>query len=214
MELHLYGDSIMKGVRWDGERYKLCEHRNFEALGEKGVTVVNRSQMGATVEKGLALWREEEKEKTVLFEYGGNDCDFDWQAVSDDPGAKHEPHVTPERFCEQYEKLIRQAQAQGNRVILSRLVPVDAEKYFAWISRGRSKENILAWLGDVGRLARWQERYDRLVCELAARLDCPLLDLRDPFLARRDFASLLCADGIHPTQAGHDLIEQTLCKTL
>ena len=35
-----------------------------------------------------------------------------------------------------------------------------------------------------------------------------MLNLRDAFLAARDFKSLLCVDGIHPSGRGHQIIWQ------
>ena len=57
-------------------------------------------------------------------------------------------------------------------------------------------------------LYRWQEYYNDLVCRLSRELSCPLLDLRPEFLRSPVFPSLISADGIHPTQAGHDLVHR------
>ena len=41
-----------------------------------------------------------------------------------------------------------------------------------------------------------------------------LVDLRAEFLKSRIFPTLIGADGIHPTQAGHDLIHHTVQSAL
>ena len=41
---------------------------------------------------------------------------------------------------------------------------------------------------------------------VAFDIDGTLLNLREAFLVARDFKSLLCVDGIHPTPEGHKLI--------
>ena len=35
------------------------------------------------------------------------------------------------------------------------------------------------------------------------------MDLRTPFLIRHDYDELLCADGMHPTEKGHSIIDET-----
>lgn len=214
--LTIFGDSICKGVRWDTEsgRYRLCEHKNFEALTQFGIPVYNYAKMGATVWDGLKMLERHAKNltegDTVLLEFGGNDCDFDWNEVSEKPAGAHQPHLSPDDFLTSYRSLIRGVRQTGAGVALASPLPIHADRYFDWISRGRNAENLLCWLGDREMLARWQETYATAVRELAWEENCPLLDLRTVFLCRHDFRTLLCEDGIHPTQAGHDLIEQTL----
>ena len=49
-----------------------------------------------------------------------------------------------------------------------------------------------------------------MVAQLSRAFGCPLVDLRAAFLKSRVFPTLIGADGIHPTQAGHDLIHHTV----
>ena len=102
-------------------------------------------------------------------------------------------------------KLLRQA---GSSVWMTSLVPLEAHRFLNHVSQGRSKENILSWLGDADRIFRWQEYYNDLVCRLARELSCPLLELRPEFLKDPAFPTLISNDGIHPTQKGHDLVHR------
>ncbi|MBQ8641425.1 MAG: SGNH/GDSL hydrolase family protein [Clostridia bacterium] len=63
-------------------------------------------------------------------------------------------------------------------------------------------------------LYRWHETYSRTTEKLAEKLACPLIDLRLPFLMSHRYRDLLSGDGIHPTQAGHALIEETIAGAL
>ena len=192
-------------------RYVLCQSRNFDTLAEAGVEVCNRSKMGATVDKGAQIVEKSEGvDGLVLLEYGGNDCDYDWESIAQNPQGEHEPKLSLSSYKEIYRKLIRSLKQAGRQVMLCALPPIDAVKYFAHITKDRAAENILKWLGDVSMLSRWQEIYSAAVRELALEEGCPLVDLRTPFLESHRFEELLSADGIHPTQAGHDLIERTL----
>ena len=61
---------------------------------------------------------------------------------------------------------------------------------------------------------RWQERYALAVAEIGSKLNCTILNLRDAFLVARDFKSLLCLDGIHPTPEGHKLIWDAVSRLM
>ena len=68
--------------------------------------------------------------------------------------------------------------------------------------------------GDTDHLYRWQEYYNAMVAQLSRAFGCRLVDLRAEFLKSRVFPTLIGADGIHPTQAGHDLIHHTVQSAL
>ena len=206
----LFGDSIMKGITLD-ENYKYCINKNFNPVGSAQKTA-NKSVMGATVKKGLEMFARSqvENDNTVIIEYGGNDCNFDWDEVSRCPEKNHLPNITIEEFYDKYLSMIKNAQKSAHRVLVATLVPLDAEKYFEWICKDRNKENILSWLGDKSMLSRWQETYNSAALLAAKTLNCEVLDLRTPFLLSHNFKQLMCADGIHPSVEGHKIIEQTI----
>lgn len=217
-KIDIYGDSVLRGVMYDEKTntYKLREGYGFEHLREKGIEVRNNSRIGATIEKGKsALERKLEncdRSTLVILEFGGNDCDYEWKNISEAPAENHLPHIEPEKFIATYSEAVKSALKKGATVAMTSLVPIDCRKYMNWISRNLSYENILGWLGDESMLFRWQEYYSHLVENLARELGCEFIDLRRDFLLRHDFPNLLCADGIHPTQTGHELIEKTLVK--
>lgn len=217
-KLIIVGDSIMKGVTFNGQKYQLCQEHNFDFLTKRGVAVGNYSKMGATVTTGLSILKRkltpDEKGTTVLFSFGGNDCDYDWAKVSADPDGAFLPNTPQDTYIDAYRDAIRTAQSSGARVALTSLLPIDAERYMEHISQGNSYDNILHWLGDVGHLYRWQEYYSNLSCTLARAFGCQLVDLRSEFLKVKNFRTLLGGDGIHPTQAGHDIIHNCVSAAL
>ncbi len=215
-QLQIFGDSILRGVIYSAEKnsYHLSRDCRYSSLADCGVEVINNSKMGATIDKGARILRERLQDCTpdtlVLLEYGGNDCAYDWQKISEDPSGRFDPVTPVDAFLQEYTEAIRFAQRRGAKVAVSNLAPIHAEKYMNWISRGKSYENILTWLGDVAHLSRWQEYYSRLAERLALRTGCMLFDLRTAFLADPHFSRLISEDGIHPTQAGHDLVSAAL----
>ena len=215
--LVIFGDSIAKGVMFQDGRYHLCRAHDFDALAQQGVEVLNFAKMGACTDTGLAIAKKQLElcqGAQVLLSFGGNDCDFDWQAVSDHPEEAHLPKIPAEQFLENYRALMDLVRQTASRVWISSLVPLEAHRFLDHVSQGRSRENILTWLGDTDRIFRWQEYYNDLVCKLARELSCPLLELRPELLKHPAFPALLSMDGIHPTQKGHDVIHRCVAEAI
>ena len=210
--VEFFGDSIVRGALWADGKFRLRPDRDFPALTELGLTVRNNAQIGASIVKGAHVVERRlpalDDRTLVVMGFGGNDCNFDWQAVSDAPDGPHLPVVLLPSFRERYAKAIASVQATGAKVALCSLVPLDADKFFAHISEGRSPEAILHWLGDKEILYRWHENYNRTVERLAQSLGCALVDVRDGFLTRHDYKTLIGEDGIHPTEAGYRVFDE------
>ena len=170
-KLMIFGDSIIKGVTYNGQSYHLCQDHDFDTIAAQGVTVENYARMGATIDAGLKQIDRRlapcAEDTTVLFCFGGNDCDYDWKAISADPDAEHLPHTPSERFIDGYCTAIRKARQAGARVAMTSLPPLEQSRYFSFITKGLSAENILRWLGDTDHLYRWQEYYNDMVTQLS-----------------------------------------------
>lgn len=221
MNVTVYGDSILKGVLYENGKYVL--DRSWEQkLSERfGLRVTNRSRFGCTLPKALARIEkdtetEAEGEEYALLELGGNDCDFDWAEVSDAPDASHECRTPPAQFADGLRRAVALLRGSGRTPVLTSLPPVDAELYLGFLCRGGlSRENILRWLGDVQRIYRWQENYSCLIEQVAREERVPLIDLRRPFLQdARASEALLCADGIHPSRLGQELLYRSFSAAL
>ena len=217
----LIGDSIMKGVIYSDQtkRYKLCDDFGYDTVANENIEINNNSQMGATIDVAIKklekLLPEDSSETTVLLEFGGNDCEYNWKTISDDPASTIDCKTPAKLFCELYTDAVRYARSKGAKVILSTLIPIDSERYMNWITRNLNYDNIFKWLHfDLSTLSRWQEYYNSLVEEIARKLYCPIVDLRSDFLASRSYRELICADGIHPTQEGHNLIHRKISNLI
>ena len=218
--LVIYGDSILRGITYSEQlgRHKLCEGYDLKTVASLGYEIKNRARMGATIVRGMDILEKTLDEcdgnAVVLFEFGGNDCDHDWHAVSEHPEGVHLPRIDEGMFEKYYKSAIAKARAAGAKVMMANMIPIDADRYIRTISKGESYESILAWLGDASMLYRFQEHYNRIVERLAYETGCPMIDLRSEFLLSHDYKEMISADGIHPTEAGHDLIERVLREFL
>ncbi len=216
----LFGDSISKGVVFDTikNRYVYVKESFAKLISaEKQVEIANHAKFGCTILKGLDMIEENMAEIAAsdftVLEFGGNDCDHDWRKIADAPDAFHEPKTPFRQFCDSYGKLIAMFKEKNIRLAVMNLPPIDEQKYFDWFSRGLNKNNILKWLGgNVSYIYRWHESYNMQICCLANRFNVPLIDIRTPFLERRDYSDYLSVDGIHPNEKGHALISETVGK--
>ena len=210
----IYGDSIMKGVFFDSSagKYRTLPGTMLEKFAEKhNLQIKNRSRFGCTISKGEKILegalQKPEKRDFLLMEYGGNDCDFDWAAVAECPLGRHQPHTPPESFEKAYRGMVARVSEQGARPVAMSLPPIDAEKYFRWITRdGLSRDHILQWLGDIQMIYRFQELYSSMITRIAYETGCLFVDVRSAFLDKHNYKQLLCEDGIHPNEQGHQLI--------
>lgn len=218
-KLAVFGDSVIRGVMTDkiSGRYRPYKARFSDARERFGIDIENNAKIGYTSEQGLdqlkKLINKDNCPDFVLLEYGGNDCNFDWKSISDDPSGKHEPVISPDDFRRNYEQMIDYVRECGGSPVMMIPPPIDSEKFLDNICKrgGLEKENILSWLGDISMIYRWQEHYSSICNDVAVRRDCPVIDLRSVFIVRHDFKSLIGDDGIHPTAEGHAIIDEAVC---
>ena len=110
----IWGDSLARGVVWNAQRgrHGYCHKSAAQVAGEKlGLSIENRARFGYTSEQGLDVMQHDLAEgiacDAAVIEFGGNDCNFDWAAISDNPDAKHDPVTTPERFVQTLRTMVQ-----------------------------------------------------------------------------------------------------------
>ena len=120
LQIGIFGDSISKGIVLDAEthRYSSLKKEITEWISPS-TALHNFSVMGSTIQKGLSIITRHTDQlasyQNVFLEFGGNDCDFDWSAVSERPQAHHEPHTPLKQFEALYTKAIQLIQEKkGN----------------------------------------------------------------------------------------------------
>ena len=214
-KIYIYGDSLLKATVPDVDfHYHFHINEVMQRYQTKLVEVVNRSKMGATIRKGLSLVRHDLdrglEARYALVSYGGNDSDFDWEAVAAAPEQDHLPRTTLPEFTEKLHCAVTALKSAGVQPVLMTLPPIDGQRYFRFISQKTDGGSVLRWLGDVGRIYRHQELYSDAVAALAFAEGVPLIDVRRQFLPQRDLSGLIAADGIHLTMSGYRCLFDTL----
>ena len=216
----IYGDSIMKGILLENGRYIINREWEERFAGAFCGKLVNRSRFGCTIRKALEVIRRDSGKdyapgEYALLEFGGNDCDYNWARISEDPAGEYDCKTPPSEFKNSLREAVSLIRSSGRKPVLVTLPPIDSERYLRFICRdGLSRENILRWLGDVNAIARWQKRYSDMAAELAGEEGARLIDLRGAFLSDGRAGELLCSDGIHPSRSGQSVIFNTLCAVV
>lgn len=215
---YVYGDSLLKAtVPDEAMRYHFHLAEVMARYPTERLEVVNRAKMGSTISKGLSLVEHDVQRgmdaRWALVAYGGNDSDFDWAGIAADPEGEHKPRTELPEFLTKLKKTVTELVQAGVQPVLMTLPPIDGRRYLDYIcSSGLSRERILQWLGDEGRIYRHQELYSDTVASFAMSEGLPLIDVRRRFLPLRDLPQMIAADGIHLTMSGYRQLFDALAQ--
>ncbi len=218
-EIQVWGDSIAVGITYNErrQRYVISKERCPKRISDElDLKVVNNSKMGATVLDGLERFEAATPVEGALcvLEYGGNDCNMDWEEVSKNPDQPPRAKVELSVFSQKLEEFIQKIEQKGMKAMLITPLPLHAEKFFNWVCQGLDRDAILKAIGEVQNIYGWQERYANAVRNVAAKTKTPLLDLRDAMLANKEYPNLVCRDGMHLEDAGYRFVADTLLRRM
>jgi acyl-CoA thioesterase-1 len=225
LSVTLIGDSIAKGIAT--KNFKLEKIKNCaSSLIEKflGYKFNNISVYGQTIKRindkrliqDYISNIDKSKRNIVVFSIGGNDSDFDWKAVAENPLIKHNPKTSADEFVSLLDMLIKKLKENNVEVYLTGLPPINSELYFKNVicKIADGNEVLKFFNGDITNIQRHQELYNFLVYKTAIKNNCRFLDVRSYFLAKRDYLSSFCIDGVHPNELGHYEIANEIKKQL
>ena len=215
-KITILGDSIPKCLYLHNGKICRIEYSAVQTLTERlNLSIENLSIFGLTLkkcyEKGIFdRWLQDHKftGDLLILSLGGNDCDYNWNAVEKNPFAEHYPNTPIPEFERLLHTIIRQAKAVKIKPIFTSLPPIDSQRYFEnIISKRADPAQILKFFhGDITNISRHQECYNNAIQKVALSSGCQFLDYRSTLLLKTDYLSYLSDDGIHPNQKGHDAI--------
>lgn len=212
------GDSLSKGVIFDEtkKKYTLLDDCFFNLLAASlNAQMYNASRFGSTVAEGqrqLESKMQKYDPDIVVIEFGGNDCDFAWDDIAQNPARDHIPKTPLDQFEAQINGMIDYIEKNKKTAVLTTLPPLYADSYFKWFTGADNEKGlrILRWLKDVWRIYWWQERYSNCLSYIAKKRGISCIDVRHDFLKGREFNQYICVDGIHPNREGHRLIFESV----
>lgn len=225
MKIAALGDSIIKGVLFTQEEngrghYSLSDHNILYHIAEYlKCETINLGKMGCTISAGeRILERQAENFKDVKYAllcYGGNDSDYDWNAIANNPTADHLPRTSLSIFEKTYARIVDKVRNMGCVPVILSLPPMNSEVYFEHISKHlnpNQKKNLLKWLkGSTDTIWAGHELYNDAVKRVAAETDTMIIDLTTALLRQKNY---LCEDGIHPNNKGYQIIAKSILSVI
>ena len=213
--LNVFGDSVLRGAGYDSTSGRLIVNDRFglgDVAARAGFSIRNFSKFGCTITKAWDYIQRMFQKidcDMVLMNFGGNDCDYNWKAVSKRPGDSHAPNTSIEDFRSTYDRMLDYIKERRSLPVLATLVPVQEDVYLDHVCRTQNldRESIRRWRDGLETdLASHQKKYSDAVVEIARSGEVPLLDIRSAFESEKDPKSLMGPDGIHPNARGQKVI--------
>lgn len=225
IKITIFGDSILKGIVTDSGKLEKLENSAVSNIAKHfNLDIKNVSVYGQTLsriyQKGLILDYinnlDTSKKNIAVLSVGGNDSDYNWQEVEKSPALPHKPKTTLDEFKNILTLVINQIKSAGAKVYVTTIPPVDSKRYFEnVICKIADGNKILEFFnGDVNTIYRHQELFNNAIMQIAKKTCTGIIDIRTPFLKRLDFLNLMCNDGIHPNQNGHNLMATEIIKQI
>ena len=192
-----YGDSITKGVIYDIEKskYTFLKENFTRIIGNKiKGTVYNEGKFGNTIMRGAHKMYNDVIKKSpdvVLVEFGGNDCDYNWDDIAKNPNIEYKPNTDINIFRETLLTMINTLKNNHILPVLMTLPPLDQLKYFKWVAKEDSfaEKNILQWLGTKDRIFTLHNSYSKMITEVANETSTVLIDVRSEFLKYNNYSN-------------------------
>lgn len=225
MKIVALGDSIIKGVLFTTEEngrghYSLAEQNIVDQVAAKlHSEVVNLGKMGCTIETGERILDRHlanlNSTKYVLMCYGGNDSDYNWSAIANNPNDEHHPKTPLRVFEKTYERIVHKVLAMGCTPLILSLPPINAQDYFNHFTSEfdcYQKNNVLQWLkGNIDTILAGHELYNDAIKRIANATDTQLIDITHELGNGHEY---LCEDGIHPNFKGQSKIADIIKKKI
>ncbi|MBP3709339.1 MAG: SGNH/GDSL hydrolase family protein [Treponema sp.] len=208
----VWGDSILKGAvtGFSDHRFEILDDTNSLTLAAKalGFELINKSVFGNIINKSQRKLNRDMERGLVcdlgIIESGGNDCDYDWTPISENPDAPHEPRNPLPAFLRMMDEMVHTLRAHRITPLLMTMPPLVLDRWYKTITAEQNEASIRAFLhDDIFRLYSRHELYSLNIVQYAHENNVQLVDMRMAMLEHSDFRELMCADGIHPNEKGY-----------
>lgn len=211
------GDSILKGAVTgtdSGHLFDIIEDSSLN-LAQKalGFEMNNQSVFGNTIGKGqkklCKMMERGETADLAIVEFSGNDSDYDWAIVSENPDAEHQPRTPLADFLRIYGEMISLLRENKITPLIMISPALSGKRWFEHITNGHNRENILKFLGgDELKPLKNHETYDNALIKFAEENKVQYVNMQKPMLDSGRFDDLMCLDGIHPNEDGYKFMSE------
>lgn len=219
----IFGDSISLGATelWDGE-IRRAAGESFVSLVRQGCGDIELHVDGAvrrTTSDGVKQFPELLKEiapEVVLMLLGGNDIDLDWRRFIVSRGRRIVHRVPIERFESNLREMIGAARESGVVPLVCDVPGLDFPKHAAWLSgkTGMDVSSLVEVAGGPAEVLRRVGEYNRVVERVAEETGTIVVRWAKAVAERLPLAEQFGADGLHPGDAAHGVIAETVIEAL
>ena len=206
-QIFCFGDSITYGA-WDvansgwAQKLRIYLDKKQEEDSSLYFLTYNLGICGETTD-GLAnrflsevkarIKREKLEENVFIFAYGTNDAAF--------IPSQNDFYVNLENFKNNLKSTIDQAKNFSNKIFILNIIPVNEELTAHPIDKDKS------------RLNKYIETYNKSIRETVDDASIYFIDVNSAFM-NNNYKNLLCEDGLHPNEIGHEVIFNELIKII
>ena len=223
MKIIVIGDSILKGAVTgtdSGHLFDIIEDSSLN-LAQKalGFEMDNQSVFGNVISKGQRklnkMLERGEVADFCIVEFCGNDSDYDWALVSENPQENHLQRTSPSDFIRIYSEMIKTLREHKITPVIMISPALVADRWFNHITKGHNADNILSFLGgDREKPYKNQKEYDDALLEFAKKNSVQYVNMRTAMEESGRFEDLMCLDGIHPNENGYRFMSEIWIKEL
>lgn len=211
-KISVYGDSILKGAVTgtnSGHLFDIIEDSSLViACKNLNLELNNQSVFGSIVSKTQRRLKKDIEKQIVgdlaIIESGGNDCDYDWAVVSENPDENILPRTPLNDFINIFDQMISLVRENKITPLVMTMPPLVADNWFTHICKNHNEENIKKFVkNDFLKLYQNHELYNLKLVEYCQKNNIQIVDMRKAMLEHPNYRSLMCLDGIHPNEDGY-----------
>lgn len=214
-KIAVFGDSILKGAVTginSGHLFDVVEENSLVIAQKKfNFELQNYSVFGNTIIKGQrklnAILGRSEKFDLGIIEFGGNDCDYDWGKIIENPNEQHSQKVPLKDFLSILKEMVLTLRNNQITPLIMTMPPLVNDFWFNHLCKNYEKEKILTFVkNNENKFYQNHEIYNLSLIEFAVKNKIQFVDMRREFLLQSDNRDFMCLDGIHPNQKGYELM--------
>ncbi|MBD8070423.1 SGNH/GDSL hydrolase family protein [Bacillus sp. PS06] len=225
MKILCFGDSLTRGVSFVNGRLKILKNNYPKKLQElliknskegEEIQVINKGVFNDDTDlliKRLDQDVLDEKPDYIIIKIGGNDCNFSWSEVAQNPDDEHDARVPLDRYMDNLKSMLVKVKSEGIIPILSTLPPLDPVRYYNSITNNFSSE-VSKLICRLGGIEYWHSKYNRAIKLVAEELDVLVIDVRSAIKGAGDSKELISDDGIHLTEKGYEVLAMEIFESV
>lgn len=211
MKIICYGDSQTRGVSYRIGRLRILKENYPNTLQKllsshhRKATVINKGVFNDNSDLLLQRLSRDviaEKPDYTIIGVGGNDCDFQWDEVAEQPEKEHQPTVPLERYLKNIKEIVQTLQESAITPIVLTLPPLDPIRYYELLTK-KYDQAISHWISKVGGIEYWHGLYNYHLNQLIDQLHVAKIDVRNALKKVGPLSRFISGDGIHLTAEGY-----------